>query len=112
MSVKALANRPCTIITRVAGDVDDYGDETYTETEVETTCELQQIQRDEPQTAGELSVTHWLLILWDTSIDLDTASVVEVESVRYEMVGDPWVADSGSAAVHHIEATLIKADGS
>lgn len=106
MSLRTLMNRPCTIVYRDTGtETDDYGDPVVTETTVETSCELQQKTREEPPLEGETSVTEWNVYFWDISLELYTADALIVDGDTYELVGIPWVADSGSSAVRHIEAT-------
>lgn len=108
MSLATLLNRPCTIIHRTdSGEEDDYGDAIPTETYVETTCEIQQVRSDEPALEGEHSVTDWNLYL-PVDVLIDTGDAVLVGEVEYEVVGDPWHADSGSPQVHHTEVRVRK----
>lgn len=107
-----LLNRTVTIAHRPDpaddADVDVYGnaDATATETTVETVGELQQRQRNEPGDQGELSDTHWLLIL-PAGTALGTADTVTVGDDDYEVVGDPWpVHNPRTGEEHHLEATL------
>lgn len=107
MAIADRLNRSCLITHRSrTGPADELGDVTDEETTTETVCELQQKSRDEPDAAGELSVTEWLLIL-PINTAIDTSDKVEVDDAgEFEVIGDPWQADTGSAAVHHVEATL------
>lgn len=107
MSLATLMSRPCVIVRRSpsATEKNDYGDPLIDETTVETVCEIQQKTRDEPRDAGEVSVDEWLLIL-PIATDVDTSDRIEVDGSAFEFVGAPWRADTGSAAVHHIEATV------
>lgn len=106
-----LLNTPCTLVHRSdEGDEDAYGDPILTETTVETVCSLQQRQRDEPGDAGELSVTLWTLFL-PTGTALATDDAVVVRGEIFELVGEPWDALEGSAAVHHVEATVRRTAG-
>ncbi len=100
----------CDIITRTAGTIDDgYGNLREVEGTVTTVCDLQQVAREEPGLAGELSKTTWNLFLPVTAgTILDTADAVVVKGDEYEMVGDPWLADTGSTRVNHVEATVVR----
>lgn len=111
MPLSALLNRPCTIIRRTPSVTHDiYGNDVPTESTVDTVCEIQQTQRTEPPTAAELGVTTydvWLPI----GTALGTGDALVVAGREYELIGDPWVADSGSAAVHHVAATVRRTAG-
>jgi hypothetical protein len=98
----------CQILRRTAGTIDDgYGNLLPTTGTVDTFCDLQQVGRDEPITQGENSITTWSLYMpVDTA--LDTTDAVVVGGKTYELTGDPWVADTGSNAVNHIEATVVR----
>jgi hypothetical protein len=120
-----LLSLPCTIVRReastatepVAGtDVDDYGNPLPTDPdtdpadnayELDTVCELQQQDRDEPAAAGELSDTVWLLYL-PPGTELDTGDAVDVDGYgRFELVGDPWaVRNPRTGVASHVEATV------
>lgn len=110
--LSTLLNRPVTITRNLpSGDEDDYGNEIPTENVVETVGELQQVQRTEPGAAGELSVTHWLLML-PAGTDLRTGDSVEVEGAAYQLVGDPWqVRNPRTQAESHVEATVVRTAG-
>lgn len=101
---------PCTIVRRTnSEDVDELGNAVNTEAETETVCDLQQRQRDEPETAGELSVTTWD-IFFPAGTEIDTGDSVIVGGYVYEMLGDPWDANQGSAAVNHVAATVRRTE--
>ncbi len=104
----SLMNTPCTIVRRSdSGEIDDYGNAVDSESTFDTVCDLQQRQRDEPETGGEFSVTVWDLFL-PVDTPIDTSDVVIVGDAEYEVTGDPWNANQGSAAVNHTAATLRK----
>lgn len=113
MSLSTLISRPCVIVYRSeSGDTDDYGNDLPTETRVDSVCEVQQVRRDEPGDQGETSDTRWDGFFLPGT-DLRTADAVEVEGIgTFELVGDPWEADSGSSGVHHAEASLRLVRGS
>lgn len=101
----------CSIVRRTAGTIlDDYGNAIPTLGTVDTFCDLQQVRRDEPELAGESSITTWNLYM-GAGEALDTSDVVSVDGAMYELVGDPWVADTGSQAVNHLEATVVRQGG-
>jgi hypothetical protein len=100
-----LISRPCLLVKRSAsGDEDEYGNEIPSEELVETVCELQQATRAEPAAAGELSQTLWDFF-FPTGTDCDTGDAVVVGANEYELVGEPWEANTGSRSVWHVEAT-------
>lgn len=101
-----LIQTPCTIVRRFASiDDDDFSNERPTEDYVDTVCEIQQAQRTEPAGEGELSVTTWNVFLPSDVVAHNGDALVLDDGSEYELVGEPWRADSGSAAVHHVEAT-------
>lgn len=112
MSIATLINRPCVVIERLpSGDTDDYGNSVPDEEEVETVVELQQVQRDEPGGAGELSDTRWLGF-FPAGTDLTTADAVVVDGERYELEGDPWpVRNPRTGTESHVEASLCRVAG-
>lgn len=110
----SLLNTPCIVVKRepaVGGlnpwdePTDGYGNATQVDTQVQTVCSLQQSSRDEPGAAGELSITDWDLFL-PAGTSLDTGDAVLVGGVKYEVVGAPWNATEGSAAVNHMAASV------
>jgi hypothetical protein len=104
-----LFSRDCTIIRRTAGTaLDQYGNALAGTVHVQTKCELQQIRRDEPEAQGEFSITTWNLYL-PIGGTIDTSDVVVIDGATYELVGDPWYANTGTTQVHHVEATVTKA---
>lgn len=97
---------PCTIVRRIdSGEQDVYGDEIEGESTFDTVCDLQQRRREEPEGAGELSVTEWLLIA-PVDVDLTTGDAVIVAGAEYEVVGEPARLRELSPRMHHLEATL------
>lgn len=112
MTLTALLSRPCTIISREAvGDIDDYGNEVPEESSVDTVCELQQIQRDEPAGEGEFSDTRWVAI-FPAGTELKTSDAVLIDGKTYELEGDPWaVRNPRLGTESHVEATLCRTAG-
>lgn len=102
-----LLSRSMTIVARSdTGDTDEYGNPVPTEAATTVLGELQQVRRDEPGDQGELSDTHWLLIL-PAGTSIDTGDAVICDGEIYEVVGDPWPArNPRTGAQSHIEATL------
>lgn len=113
MSLSQLLNRPCWVVQRSdTGDVDELGNEEPSETEVETVCEIQQVQRDEDETQGELSDTDWLGV-FPAGTALDTGDAVKVEGLgKFELTGAPWaVRNPRTQTESHVEATLRRVAG-
>lgn len=112
--ISSLITRPCTLRLRSATGEDDYGDDTHTETEIDTVCELQkQVRRasEEPEAQGELSDTLWNLYL-PAGTEIDTGDVVEIDGQLYEMVGAPWSVEHPRTGVeHHVEANVRRTAG-
>ena len=113
MTLAALLNRPCTIVTRTeSGTVNEYGDTVDTEATITTVCELQQKQRDENDDRGELAQSEWLLVL-PAGTDVRLGDSVTVEDLVFEVVGEPWHArNPRTQAASHIEVTLARTAGS
>lgn len=104
--ITGLMRRECKILRRSpTGEVNDYGDEVLAEDEVDAVCELQQQRRLEAADMGEVSDATWIAYL-PIGTDLRTGDALVVGGTAYEVIGEPWQADSGTAAVHHVEATL------
>jgi hypothetical protein len=114
VTLSQLLSTPCTIVRRSAsGTTDEHGNDIPSETTAATVCELQlQPTRasGEPSSAGELSNTLWDLFL-PTGTDIRTGDAVVVRGQEYELVGDPWDATTGSASMHHVEATVRRTVG-
>lgn len=113
----ALLTRPVTIIHRTAGagaGADEYGNPIPAETTVQTVCELQQTERaavNEPAGRGELSDTHWLLIL-PAGTQIDTSDAIIADSRRFELIGDPWpVRNPRTGSESHVQATVRRTAG-
>lgn len=98
---------PCTIVRRTAGgDIDELGNPIATEETTETVCELQQKRSDEPVTEGEFGTSVWdCFFPSGTIIDTTDGVIVDPHGV-FEVVGNPWHANQGSAAVNHVATTL------
>lgn len=109
MPLANLLVRPCVIVRRWPTSIDEYGEEVFAEHNVETVCELQQLQRTEAaSTQGELSMTVWRLFLPIGTV-IRTADTVIVNDIHYEVAGDPWIVDTGpTTSMHHVEATLTR----
>jgi hypothetical protein len=113
MTLTALLSRSGTILSHTAGTtLDTYGEALQGTTSTAVSCEIQQERREEPGEAGEFSVTEWVGF-FPIGTTLDTGDQVVCSSAggTFEVVGEPWNADSGSSAVHHVEATLKRTAG-
>lgn len=105
-----LMNRTCSVVRRYpSGTEDDYGNEIPGETTTVTVCEFQQRQRSEDEEV--VSEEQWLVIL-PAATNIDTADVLIVDEVEYELVGQPWPArNPRTKEVSHIEATVVRTSG-
>lgn len=112
MSLIQLLSRPCTIVQRLpSAEKDARGNEIPGERFIETVCEVQQRSRREPGDAGETSDTYWDGY-FPADTQLNTGDAVIVDAIgEFELVGDPWQANTGSLAVAHVEATLRRTRG-
>lgn len=112
MSLSTLMSRPCTIIRRTSdGDEDDFAPRGPVESYIDTVCEIQQAVRTEPMDAGNLSLTSWMVYMpVDTELDSSDALLIDGMG-EFEVIGQPWRADTGSPAVHHLEATVRRTRG-
>lgn len=112
MSLSSLMGRTCTIVNRTSGTAQDiYGNVVPTSAgTITVACEIQQERRAEPGDEGELSVTEWVAF-FPSGTAIDTGDTVSEATLgAFEVVGRPWDANSGSPAVHHVEATLKVTD--
>ena len=112
MTLATLLNRACTITSRTFdGSVDDYGDETATETSVSTVCELQQQRRDETGDPATRAASTWALFL-PAGTTIGPADTVTIDGDDYELVGEAWPArNPRTQTVSHIEATVRRVTG-
>lgn len=111
MTLSSLLSRSGTILSRTAGTaLDTYGEPLQGTSSIAVSCEIQQIQSTEPGESGEFAVTGWLGF-FPTGTTLDTGDAVACEGKTYEVVGEPWDANSGSSAVHHVEVRLKRTEG-
>jgi hypothetical protein len=112
MTLTSLLSRSGTILSRTAGTaLDTYGEPLQGTTSTAVACEVQQVQSDEPGDQGEFSVTGWKGY-FPTGTTLDTGDAVSVSGMgTFEVVGEPWDANSGSSAVHHMEVSLRRTAG-
>ena len=105
----SLISRPCVLVRRM-GDTDDFDDTLPEENYVDTVCEIQQQRREEPAGQGELSVTTWI-VFFPIGTEVDNGDALLIGDEEYQLVGAPWQADTGSPAVHHVEATAVRTRG-
>jgi hypothetical protein len=96
-----LLTTPCTIITKTAGALDEYGDATITEASTVTRCHLEQDQSFEQ--AGAVEETVWRVWLPPDAV-LDGLDSLLISGSRYNLTGDPWpVVHPPSGRVDHLE---------
>lgn len=95
-----------------SNETDDYGNEIPKAAETTTVCEIQQQQRSETASEGELSDTRWLGF-FPADTELDTGDVVATDGIgTLELIGAPWpVRDPEDQTVSHLEATLRRTAG-
>lgn len=106
MSLATLLIRPMTVIRRTSGDTfDEYGGDIPDESAVDVLGEIQQTRRDEPADASELSVTTWTVFLPIGTL-VRTGDAILYAGESFEVVGEPWQANTGSATMHHVECTV------
>jgi hypothetical protein len=96
---------PCTVHSKTAGGTDAYGNPTYADLPVSTTCWLDQLSRAE-KGVDEVDIEKYRLYL-RAGVSISDRDVVEAVGHLFEVEGPPWqVVDPRSGSVHHIEATL------
>ena len=107
MTLSALLSLPITIVRRSDSDeTDELGNIIPGTTDVETVGELQQVRRDEPDDAGELSVTEWRLFL-PAGTQITTGDAVIAGGAVYEVIGDAWHTRNPRTSVEsHVECSL------
>lgn len=101
--------RTCVIRHREEDEdnVNEYGDPEIVTTEIEAPCELQQVESDEQELAGEFAESKWNLFLpADTAID--TTDQVVVDGLIYEVTGEPEASMSLNNRWGFVEATLVR----
>ncbi len=109
MSYDGLLTMDATLHLRSPSTEDEHGDPTTVETDVATRCFVSRQTATEvgvEQTAAE---TFRLYLPFDAP--LDGLDAVTVMAQRYEVDGPPWfVFNPRTVVVHHVEATLRRAD--
>lgn len=105
-----LIAREAQIIRRPSGERDDFSAPEPDPDPEDILCEIQQRSRTEPGDDGELSDTEWVAFFFPDA-EVSGNDVLIVDGQRFELVGEPWLANSGSAAMHHVEATLRRTAG-
>jgi len=110
MAVEDLMTRPVTLLRRQAL-VDEYANGSPIPPDEEAVFgELQQITREEPGPAGEVSAAEWRLFLPAACANMRTVDAVEVDGVVYELTGAPWpVWNPRLGGFSHVEATVVRA---
>lgn len=88
MSIAALINRSCVLLRRDVSGTDDYGNDTTTDTAIETVCEIQPRRANEDDRTEEVSEDDYVAWFLPTE-DLTTADALVVDGATYEFVGHP-----------------------
>lgn len=112
MTLDLLLTLPCFITTRSAtATLNAYNEPVYDPVVTSAVCDLQQRQRSETTSLGELSETSWLLVL-PAGTPVDQTAIVTIDGCDYELDGDPWEARNPRTGVaSHIEATVRRVNG-
>lgn len=92
-----------TLLARVPGDPDEYGDATFQVVSRDVRCELQWGgSREEHEDATQVST--WRFWLPPDAADLRGWDAIRTEDGVYELNGDPWpVRNPRTGVVHHVE---------
>ena len=85
-----LFNQPCSLVTRVPGPPDPYGDPTWVETVTESRCYAEQATASEPGDPN-YQAEEWRILL-DADVPTDGLDAVVVDGKRFEVIGPPWRA--------------------
>lgn len=90
MAIADLITRDCFLILRdPTGSFDGHGNAVVLDSTADAVCEIQQRSASERGESGEVSDAEWRLFFLPT-VDLTTASAVQVDGEVYEIVGEPW----------------------
>lgn len=110
--LSTLISTPCTIVRRGSSDEETFGERTRTESDVATVCEIQQTQRTEPPSEGELSVTTWDAF-FPAGTQLDTNDEVLTDELgEFEVIGKPWrTRNPRTQQFGQVEVTLKQTRG-
>ena len=107
MSLATFINQPCTIITRTADAVDQYGDQTKTETSTSSLCELQPSGAPREAEGGNIGETTWRLYL-EGGVALNADDAVIVDSETYELVGDAEVRRNSRTGADDYTVAIVR----
>lgn len=106
MSLASFINQPCTIVQRTADAVDAYGDQTKTETQTASLCELQPVHESEAE-GGNIGVnTYRLYLTGAVTLNADDAIVVAGE--HYELVGDAVVRRNSRTGLDDHTVAIVR----
>lgn len=105
----SLIRIPCTLHQANVGGLDEYGDATQTETDVSTTCYIEQTTSfEQGDNDRNIEVSRWKVYL-PAGLTVTGADSLTVLGDRYAFYGDPWPAQSArTGQVHHIEGMVTR----
>ena len=93
-----------TLVKREPGASDEYGNPVPVESDLPTTCELQQVGARE-ELGDQVQVTTWRLFLPKDAPARGWDAVRLADGSTYELQGDAWqVKNARTGELHHVEA--------
>jgi hypothetical protein len=102
LSIATRLTRPCVFIYRAEGPADGYGDPGWLENPVDGVCYAEQAKATEPGDP-HYQAEDWRIVV-APEVTVDGLDAVEIDGLRFEIVGPPWRAvDPRSDTVHHVE---------
>ncbi len=107
MSLAQFISQPCTIIQRTADTVDQYGDQTKTETSTASLCELQPTGAPREVEGGNIGETTWRLYL-DGSVALNSDDAILVDGATYELIGDAETRRNSRTGLPEYTAAIVR----
>ncbi len=107
MSLSTFINQPCMIISRTADTIDTYGDQTKTETQTSTLCELQPTGAPREVEGGNIGETTWRLYL-EGSAALNSDDAILVDGAMYELIGDAEVRRNSRTGLPEYTAAIVR----
>lgn len=104
-----MLQKTCVIRHRVEDEnnFNEYGDPEIDTNDVETVCELQQVETDEPDLAGEFAKSTWNLFL-PVGTAIDTTDQVIIDGFIYEITGEPEAQGATNNRWGFVEAELVR----
>lgn len=107
MSLAQFINQPCTIVQRTGDAVDTFGDQTKTETNTSSLCELQPSRPPAEDEGGNIGVTTWRCYL-EGAVALNADDAVIVDGEHYELVGDAEVRRNSRTGEDEYTVAIVR----